>query len=165
MIVDLEGGIISSASLRIKNELDMSDSDYSIFAVAPFVGRLFGILFFTSFIQMDVKKATTIFSIVGNGSIFFIYNFTTNRWILLAPRFLSAFSKVFLSIYIPLWIDQFGIKEYKTMMFTIVYMVNPYGQIIGFAIGTMVFQNNVSIYIYTCNTVICCCYSGYIVLI
>ena len=50
--------------------------------------------------------------------------------------------KTFTSIYMPVWIDQFGIRQYKTILFTLVYMTNPYGQVIGFAIGTVLFPND-----------------------
>ena len=46
--------------------------------------------------------------------------------------------KVFGSIYMPVWIDQFGIKKYKTMFFSLIYMTSPYGQVIGFYIGTII---------------------------
>ena len=48
----------------------------------------------------------------------------------------------FLSRKVRVFIDQFGIRQYKTILFTLVYMTNPYGQVIGFAIGTVLFPND-----------------------
>ena len=41
----------------------------------------------------------------------------------------------------PVWIDQFGIKKYKTILLTILFMANSFGMIIGAWIGTVVFKN------------------------
>jgi MFS family permease len=41
----------------------------------------------------------------------------------------------------PVWIEQFGIKKYKTLLLTIVYMVTSYGRIVGAWIGTVIFNN------------------------
>ena len=48
--------------------------------------------------------------------------------------------KVFGNRYMPFWIDQFGIKKYKTMFFSFIYMASTYGQVIGFYIGTIFFN-------------------------
>jgi cytochrome c biogenesis protein CcdA len=49
--------------------------------------------------------------------------------------------KVYGTIYIPVWIDQFGIRKYKTLFFTLTYMTSPYGQVLGFYFGTILFHD------------------------
>jgi MFS family permease len=42
----------------------------------------------------------------------------------------------------PVWIDQFGIKKYKTLLLTILYMAISMGMILGAWIGTVLFNND-----------------------
>ena len=46
IIVDIDNGIISSSSLKIKKDLCLSDSNYGLFASIPFTGRIFGLIIF-----------------------------------------------------------------------------------------------------------------------
>ena len=88
------------------------------------------------------RQLILVFTIIFQGESFFVYLFSNNIYILLGTRTFTAIMKTFTSIYMPVWIDQFGIRQYKTILFTLVYMTNPYGQVIGFAIGTVLFPND-----------------------
>ena len=142
IIVDIDNGIISSSSLKIKKDLCLSDSNYGLFASIPFTGRIFGLIIFMSLISQNHRQLILVITIIFQGASFFVYLFSNNIYILLGTRTFTAIMKTFTSIYMPVWIDQFGIRQYKTILFTLVYMTNPYGQVIGFAIGTVLFPND-----------------------
>jgi MFS family permease len=45
--------------------------------------------------------------------------------------------RIYPHIYIPVWVDQFGIKKLKTMMMTVVNITSPLGQTVGYVLGTI----------------------------
>lgn len=51
IIVDIDNGIISSSSLKIKKDLLLSDSNYGLFASIPFTGCIIGLIIFMSLIS------------------------------------------------------------------------------------------------------------------
>lgn len=117
----------------------MRNSEYGLFASIPFSGRIVGLILFMGLIEGNHRKLLIISTIWLHGLSFLMYYFISNKWLLLNVRLFTASMKVFSSIYLPIWIDQFGLRNYKTIMLTIAYMITPYGQIIGFTLGTIVF--------------------------
>lgn len=140
--VDIDNGVVSASSLLIKNELNLTDSHYGLFASIPFTGRIVGLLLFMSLISSNHRQFLLISTVLLQGGSFFIYFGTNNIYLLLINRTFTAIMKSYTSIYMPVWIDQFGLRQYKTILFTFVHMAGPYGQVIGFTIGTVVFPNN-----------------------
>ena len=78
---------------------------------------------------------------VLHGLFFNIFHYFSNFYILIGLRILTSIMKVYGTIYIPVWIDQFGIRKYKTLFFTLTYMTSPYGQVLGFYFGTILFHD------------------------
>jgi MFS family permease len=62
---------------------------------------------------------------------------TFNKYILYCIRFLIGSVRIYPHIYIPVWVDQFGIKKLKTMMMTIINITSPLGQTVGYVLGTI----------------------------
>ena len=42
------------------------------------------------------------------------------------------------SIYLPVWIDQFGVQKLKTLMQSVVLVVQPGGKVVGFLLHIIV---------------------------
>jgi len=68
--------------------------------------------------------------------MFFVYLLTKNKFILFGVRFTIGTVRIYPHIYIPVWVDQFGIKPLKTLMMTVINITSPLGQVVGYAIGT-----------------------------
>jgi len=139
VIVDIDNGIIASSSQKIKEDLNIKNSQFGLFVSIPFTGRIIGLLIFMGLISLNHRKLFIIITILFQSLFFFSYYLTSNFYILIIIRILTSIMKVYSSIYIPVWIDQFGIRKYKTLLFTLSFMISPYGQVIGFYIGTIIF--------------------------
>ena len=74
IIVDIDNGIISSSSLKIKKDLCLSDSNYGLFASIPFTGRIFGLIIFMSLISQNHRQLILVITIIFKELLFlFIY--------------------------------------------------------------------------------------------
>ena len=136
IVVDVDNGLIASSSQIIKRDLKINDSQFGLFASVPFIGRIIGLFIFMGLISSNHRKLCLVLTMVLHGSFFYLFSLSDNFYILIALRIVTSIMKVFGTIYMPVWIDQFGIRKYKTMFFSLIYMTSPYGQVIGFYIGT-----------------------------
>jgi len=92
-------------------------------------------------INQNHRKFIIVITSFIHGWAFFGYFINDNYYYIAILKFLTSFCKVFITVYMPVWIDQFGIKKYKTLLLTIVFMVTSYGRIVGAWIGTVIFDN------------------------
>ncbi len=139
VIVDIDNGIIASSSQKIKEDLNIKDSQFGLFVSIPFTGRILGLIIFMGLISLNHRKLFIVITILFQGLFFLSYFLTSHFSILIIIRILTSIMKVYSSIYISVWIDQFGIRKYKTLLFTLSFMISPYGQVFGFYVGTIIF--------------------------
>ena len=144
IIVDLDNGIFSSSV----EYLGMSQTDYGIFVSVSFVGRIIGLIFFMIIINFKHRKFTLILTIFLHGSSYFLYKISEifnslsdyNNYIFIFAKIFAAANKVCASVYRPVWIEQFGLSNYKSIFFSLVQIMSTYGQTIGFNLGTLYFK-------------------------
>ena len=132
LIINVGTGIISFASKRIKSELLMNDKEFSLFDSVNSFGRAFGSLIFMIISNKYDRQYTFIFFITIKGILLIIFYFSRNSLTLIILRFFIGIVHMPPSIYIPIWIDQYGIKKYKTVQLTIKTFSVPMGKVIGY---------------------------------
>ena len=137
IVMSGDNGVLSSSKKQVRRDLHLDEKGYGFFGSFASAGRMFGSIMFMGLLQTDKRKFLTIICIFINGSAFFMYYFTFNRWILYCVRFLIGSVRIYPHIYIPVWVDQFGIKKLKTMMMTVVNITSPLGQTVGYVLGTI----------------------------
>ena len=132
-----DNGVLSSSKKQVRRDLKLDEKGYGFFGSFASAGRMFGSCLFIGLLQTNKRKLLTCTCIFINGSAFFLYSLTFNRWILYCVRFLIGTVRIYPHIYIPVWVDQFGIKKLKTMMMTIINITSPLGQTVGYVLGTI----------------------------
>ena len=142
VIIDLDAGIIISSYKIFTKDLNISDLQFGSLNSITTIGKIIALLIFMVIINKNHRKFILVTSSLFHGIFFFCYFFNDNYYYIATLKFFTSFCKEFILIYIPVWIDQFGIKKYKTLLLTIVYMVTSYGRIVGAWIGTVIFNND-----------------------
>ena len=127
-------GILSSYVTEIKQELNLSYEEYSMFGTMNGLGSLIGSFVFTLIIDYVSHKYLICIMLIINTISHFAFFFKLKYFILLISRFTSGFASVFCYIYFPMWVDEFGIKEWLNFMQTTVQVSNTIGHIFGYFI-------------------------------
>ena len=140
--IDLDAGVINSCYKSFTQDLHMSDLQYGSLNSITTVGKIISLLFNMLIINKNHRKFIIVTSAFFNGVSFFAYFLHDSFYYIATVKFLTSFFKTFINVYMPVWVDQFGIKKYKTLLLTIVYMVTSYGRIVGAWIGTVMFDND-----------------------
>ena len=125
-------GILSSCVTKIKEELFLSDEDYGMFGTISGFGSLTGSLIFTLIIERVSHKYLLCSMLIINCLSHFAFFFKMAYPILLFSRFISGFASVFCYIYFPMWVDEFGFKDWLNFMQTTVQVSNTIGKIYGY---------------------------------
>ena len=142
VIIDLDSGIIVSSYKSFTQDLNMNDIKFGSLSSISNIGEIISILFYMNIINKNHRKLILVVTSFFHGLSFFGYFINNNYYYIIVLKFFISFCKVFITVYIPVWIDQFGIKKYKTILLTILYMVSSLGRIIGAWIGTVIFKND-----------------------
>ena len=140
--IDLDSGIIVSSYKSFIEDLNMSDIQFGTLSSITTVGEIIGLLFYMSIINKNHRKFILVATSFLHGIGLFGYLINNNFYYIAILNFFISICKAFINVYMPVWIDQFGIKKYKTLLLTILYMAISIGMIVGAWIGTVLFNND-----------------------
>ena len=134
MAMNISPGILSAASKAIKRQYTMKDVEFGYFGLAQGIGRTIGSIFYTVLVnQISAKWFGGAFSIL-KGLVLCSFSLTKSKWILIVLRGVIGFLHMQPSTYIPLWIDQYGLRKYKTVQMSFLQALVPVGKVLGFVL-------------------------------
>ena len=140
--VDLDSGIIVSSYKSFTQDLNMNDLQFGSLNSITIIGKIISLLIILIIINKNHRKFIIVTTSFLQALYFYGFLLSDNYYYISSLKFFSSFSKVFINVYILVWIDQFGIKRYKTLLLTISFIVKPYGRVIGAWIGTVIFDDD-----------------------
>jgi len=140
--MDISNGIFSSASKEIKNKLKINNTKFGFFSTATSIGKIVSSFLFILINQKINRKWLISTCIFLNAMFLFCFKITENVRILIVIYGLLGMTKTVPGIYIPVWINQFGHSEYKTVEITSVLLFQSIGKIIGHLINLMFGRKN-----------------------
>lgn len=142
MALNCGSGILSSSSKQIKLELNLNDKQFGMFGTAFGIGRGTGSFLFTIIINKFNLKWLYIFYIFFKGLFMILFNFSNNGTILIALRGLIGVLHMGPTIYLPIWIDQYAFKKYKTTQLTMFQVIKPFGKVMGYTFNVLLGEKN-----------------------
>ena len=142
LFMNNSSGLLSSASVAIKKEFSIGDKDFGLLGTSQGIGRVAGNLLYIYFNTKLSAKVILSFSLIAKGALAIIFKFSKDFKILVYVRGIVAIFRMPPSIYCGVWIDQFGIQKYKTVMMSTIPMVQTGGKMIGFLYHMIVGEEN-----------------------
>ena len=132
MAMNVSSGVLSSASKTIKKQNNMLDVEFGYFGFAQGIGRTLGSIFYTALVnQISAKWLGGAFTIL-KGGVLAAFELTQSKWVLIVLRGIIGFVHMQPSTYIPIWIDQYGFRKYKTVQMSFLQALVPVGKVLGF---------------------------------
>ena len=129
-------GVIASSKFKLQSDLNFNDKEFATFNSITSTGRILGTFIYMVLLTRDNRKLLTSVTLLSSCAIFFSFLFTSHKFVLYTIRFLLGLTRNFFQIYVPVYVDQFGVKPLKTIMISICNITSPLGRALGFAIGT-----------------------------
>ena len=131
-MVNVSSGLLSSATKEVKKSLNMNDAKFGSFGTANSLGRIISSTLFGMFNQIISRKWSTTLSVGFHALFLLCFQITNNANILIFVRGLQGLTQMPQAIYIPVWIDQFGIRKYRTVQITSLQLFMTTGKCIGY---------------------------------
>ena len=142
MAINVSSGVLSSASKTIKSQYNMTDLEFGYLGLAQGIGRTIGCIFYTIMVnQTSPKWLAGAFSIV-KGGVLAAFELTNLKWMLIFLRCVIGFFHMPPSTYIPIWIDQYGFRKYKTVQMSFLQALVPIGKVLGFVLVDIFGEEN-----------------------
>ena len=136
VISSFDGGIIPQQNKNIKSDFESGDVErVGLFSSIDSIGRVIGGIGFTIVMSRMNRKILLISTLIFKGFTLIMALFTPNYYVNVIFRCFSGISQVFYTTYFPVWCDQYGRKNRKAIMITIVQLGNPVGLILGYGLG------------------------------
>ena len=134
-VMNVSSGLLSSASKEVKKSLNMNDAKMGSFGTANSLGRIISSTLFTMLNQVISRKWSTTLGVGFHALFLLCFQITNNANILIFVRGLQGFTQMPQAIYIPVWIDQFGIRKYRTVQITSLQLFMNTGKCLGYFIN------------------------------
>jgi MFS transporter, Spinster family, sphingosine-1-phosphate transporter len=132
IMINFDHGAIPASSTNLMRELNLDSLSLGILGSLVFLGLTFGASAAGFLFSTYAPKWIVTLSLFS--SSFFLYLFTQGTTLLTLSlyRFLCGFSQVFSMIYFPVWVDQFGVMESRTMWLAYLQLGSPLGTMLGY---------------------------------
>ena len=141
LLNNFDHGTIPAATDEVKSFLKLDDSELGVFGSLVFIGVLIGSFVSSAIINLFNRKYILIVFLSLNSVFLFIFTITKIHIIIYIDRVIIGFFQAFISIYLPLWSDQFGIGKRKTLMLGLFQAVSPLGVLVGYTVTTLLNLN------------------------
>ena len=140
--MDISNGIFSSASKEIRKSLNINNAKFGSFSTATSVGKIISSFLFILLNHRISRKWVITLCVFFNSILLFFFQITENIQILIIIYGLIGMTKTTPAIYVPVWINQFGHSEYKTVQITSVLLFQSIGKIVGHLINLILGYEN-----------------------
>jgi MFS family permease len=130
-------GIMSAATRKIKESLEIDNQTYGMFGSLNSTGRIIGTFLFMFLVNKWNRKFLIIIPLYFNALSVICFTLTNYIILLNIARTINGLCQVFGFVYFPIWIDQFGIQKRKTFMLTLIQLASPLGMVTGYGINTI----------------------------
>lgn len=147
--IDLDTGIFVASYDTMEEQLGLNDTQFAMLNSVLTFGKLVALLCVMFIINIDKRKYILMINAFLNGLSLLAYYFSNNFYYMCALRTFGAFNRVFIDVYIPIWTDQFGMKNFKTTFLSIHFVIESYGKVTGSYMVSLLFQKDWKKCLYT----------------
>ena len=132
IFINLTSGLFPSAYNEIKTIYNISANKYGFFFFSSAVGKIIGSLIFEKLNNIVNRKPFIAATILLNCIFIIIIRFSSNFLLVLFLKLFMGISEIIIQIFSPLWVQQFGLHQYKVLLTAFIQLSNPLGKILSF---------------------------------
>ena len=135
IFIQMDHGSIPASTWNLYKIFN-SNQEIGLFGSLVFVGNLIGSLIYFYLINIYQRKRLLIFAMFFIAICLITFILTTNTIYLLINRVILGIFQAYFIIYLPLWCNQYGITNQRSMMISIGQLTTPLGVFVGYLIAS-----------------------------
>ena len=132
ILINISSGLFPSSSIEIKTQLQISDFQFGNFFFNSSLGKIIASLLFFKIKKLTNRKILLILITLLNSIIVFLFYFSHFFWLFSFLKLILGINEMLIQIFVPIWIQQFGINKYKLTLTSIIQLSNPLGKSLAF---------------------------------
>ena len=137
LLMNFDHGTVPAATEQIMKYLGLNNSQLGLFGSLVFVGVIIGSLVSLTIINTFNRKYILMIFLILCTVALFLFTRTKEYILLSLDRVVIGIFQAFISIYLPLWCDQFGIEARKALMIALVQVAPPIGVLVGYIVTSL----------------------------
>ena len=141
IFITLDHGSIPASTENLY-KIFKSNQEIGLFGSLVFVGNLLGSLLYFYLINIIHRKKLLLYSMISLSICLITFILTTNTFFLLCNRIILGIFQSYVIIYLPLWCNQYGITNKKSIMISFGQLTVPLGVFIGYLIASICITND-----------------------
>ena len=135
IFIQMDHGSIPASTWNLY-KIFKSNKEIGLFGSFVFIGNLIGALIYFYLINIYQRKKLLIFSMFSISICLITFILTTNTLFLLLNRGILGIFQAYFVIYLPLWCNQYGITNQRSIMLSIGQLTTPLGVFVGYLIAS-----------------------------
>ena len=136
IFITMDHGSIPASTWNLY-KIFKSNQEIGLFGSLVFVGNLLGSLLYFYLINMINRKKLLIYSMICLAICLVTFIMTTNTLFLLSNRVILGIFQSYVIIYLPLWCNQYGITNKRSIMISFGQLAVPIGVFSGYLIASI----------------------------
>ena len=141
LLSNFDNGIIPCANTIMKSDLKASDAKFGFLGSADYLGRIISSIIYLQVINKINRKIILGITLFIKAISLIFCVLIEKYYFVVFMRILNGCSQIFFTIYLPIWCDQFGDKNRRTMMIALIQLGLPFGIVFGYGI-CLIFNKN-----------------------
>ena len=136
IFITIDHGSIPASTWNLY-KIFKSNQEIGLFGSLVFVGNLLGSVLYFYLINIIHRKKLLIYSMLCLSICLITFILTTNIGFLLMNRVVLGIFQAYVIIYLPLWCNQYGITNKKSIMISFGQLTTPIGVFTGYLIASI----------------------------
>ena len=132
IFINMSASIFPSSSIDIKEYLKINDYQFGQFFLYSSLGKIIGSILYFTIKRVINRKVLLILTTLINSTILIVFQFTNSFWVFSLLKGIMGITDMLIQIFVPVWIQQFGIAKYKLGLTSIIQLSNPFGKVLAF---------------------------------
>ena len=142
ILISMDHGSIP-ASVNELRQLTTYDQSIGLFGSLVYFGSILGSLISFSLINTWDIKLLILISFLGNSICLFTFVIIENIPFLFFNRVVVGILQSFITIYMPVWCNQFGLQSSRNFMIALIQLVSPLGIFFGYFIASICINDQI----------------------
>ena len=142
VLISMDHGSIP-ASVNELRQLTSYDQSIGLFGSLVYFGSIVGSLISFSLINTFDIKLLILISLLGNSICLFTFAYIENIPFLFLNRIIVGILQSFITIYMPVWCNQFGLQSNRNFMIALIQLVSPLGIFLGYFIASVCINDQI----------------------
>jgi len=138
ILINLDHGAIPASTQEIQDDLEIDTTAIGLFGSLVYIGTAAGALFLSVMGNKLNRRLLVGAGFLMSGICLYTFTVWNNLPFLCVNRCLVGFFQSMVSVYTPIWIDQFSPGTYNTVFMSIFQISSPVGLILGYIVAYLV---------------------------